>query len=283
VRVNGRRVEVSVRLVEGDVVRIPPMRVATRTPVADDRREKSVDFAIVHEDDALLAIDKPAGVAVHGGSGIAFGVIEQLRAQRPTARFLELVHRLDRETSGLLLIAKKRSALVALHAAWRDGVVAKRYLACTVGAWPETKRVVRVPLVRVTGPDGERIVRTTTADDPDGMQAHTVVRLVERFATTDGDFALVDVELKTGRTHQIRVHLAHLGRPIVGDDRYGDFALNRHFARAKARPLLKRMFLHAAALDLAHPLTAEPLALRAPLPPACEAFLAGLRSIEVST
>jgi 23S rRNA pseudouridine955/2504/2580 synthase len=278
VRVNGRRADVSQRLVEGDVVRIPPLRIAARAAV-DPRREKAVALAVVYEDDALLAVDKPSGVAVHGGSGIAFGVIEQLRAQRPDARFLELVHRIDRETSGLLLVAKKRSALVALHAAWRDGRVAKRYLACAIGPWPEAKRQVKVPLVKTTGADGERIVRTTTADDPDAMPAHTIFRLVERFETIDGPFALVDVELKTGRTHQIRVHLAHLDRPIVGDDRYGDFALNRRFARAKAPPILKRMFLHAAAVDLAHPLTGEALALRAPLPAACEAFLAGLRKV----
>jgi len=277
VRVNGQRSEVSRRLEAGDRVRIPPLRVATRAGDEAIRREKPVAFAILHEDDALLVVDKPAGVAVHGGSGVSFGVIEQLRAQRPEARFLELVHRLDRETSGLLLVAKKRSALVRLHADWRDDLVRKRYLACAAGAWPEARRQVKVPLVKVVGPDGERRVRTTTAGDANGMSAHTIVRLMERFDGPTGRFALVDVELKTGRTHQIRVHLAHLGRPIVGDDKYGDFGLNHRLARAGPSPSIRRMFLHAAALELTHPLTGEPLVLAAPLPAECAGFLDALR------
>jgi 23S rRNA pseudouridine955/2504/2580 synthase len=277
VRVNGQRSDVSRRLEPGDRVRIPPLRVAARATDGAIRRERPVAFEILLEDDALLVVDKPAGVAVHGGSGVSFGVIEQLRAQRPEARFLELVHRLDRETSGLLLVAKKRSALVRLHADWREDRVVKRYLACVAGAWPEARRQVKVPLVKVVGPDGERRVRTTTASDPNGMAAHTIARLVERFDGPAGRFALVDVELKTGRTHQIRVHLAHLGRPIVGDDKYGDFALNHRLARAGEPASIRRMFLHAASLELAHPLTGEPLSLASPLPAECVAFLEALR------
>ena len=277
VRVNGKRAAVSQRLEAGDLVRVPPLRTAERSATPLARREKPIAFDIVHEDEAILVVDKPAGVAVHGGSGVSFGVIEQLRAQRPDARFLELVHRLDRETSGLLLVAKKRSALVRLHAAWRDGQVAKRYLACAVGPWPEARRQVRVPLVKFTLVDGERRVRATTSDDPDGMAAHTVFNRVERFAGADGAFALLDVELKTGRTHQIRVHLAHLGRPIVGDDKYGDFTLNHRLARAASPPRLKRMFLHAASLAFVHPATEQTVALRAPLPLECAAFLDALR------
>jgi 23S rRNA pseudouridine955/2504/2580 synthase len=278
VRVNGRRVDVSRRLEAGDILRIPPLRLASRPTAQAGKREKPLALAIVHEDDALLVVDKPAGIAVHGGSGIRFGVIEQLRLLRPEARFLELVHRLDRETSGLLMVAKKRSALIGLHADWRDGRVAKRYAAFAVGPWPETKRQVRVPLVKFTLADGERRVRATTDDDPDGMPAHTIFHCVERFETPDGRFALLDIELKTGRTHQIRVHLAHLQRPIVGDDKYGDFALNHRFARASGPPRLKRMFLHAASLAFTHPTTGAAMALTAPLPADCAAFVEALRA-----
>jgi 23S rRNA pseudouridine955/2504/2580 synthase len=277
VRVNGKRVDVSRRLVAGDTLRIPPMRIAAAASVPIARREKPMSLSVVHEDDAILVVDKPAGIAVHGGSGISFGVIEQLRIQRPEARFLELVHRLDRETSGLLIVAKKRSALVRLHADWRDGRVAKHYLACVAGAWTEARREVKAPLVKFKLADGERRVRVAGRDDPDGMPAVTIFRLVERYAFGQDRYALVDAELKTGRTHQIRVHLAHLGRPIVGDDKYGDFAVNHRLERATSPPLLKRMFLHAASLRFNHPLTEQPLLLEAPLPSACRAFLDGLR------
>lgn len=291
VRVNGKRVDVSHRLEAGDTVRVPPMRVADRPAddaarIAAGRREKPIALSIVHEDDALLVVDKPAGVAVHGGSGISFGVIEQLRALRPGAKFLELVHRLDRDTSGLLMIAKKRSALVRLHEDLREGRLQKRYAACVVGAWPEARRQVKAPLVKFHLADGERRVRVAEHDDPQAMAAHTLFTLVERLPSADGDFALLDVELRTGRTHQIRVHLAHLGRPIVGDEKYGDFALNRRLTRAShagdRHPVLRRMFLHAARLDLTHPATGVPLALSAPLPTECESFLASLRAAAVA-
>ncbi len=280
VRVNRKRVDADYRLQAGDVLRMPPLRVAARTADATGRtqkHERSVEPAIVFEDADLLVVDKPAGVAVHGGSGISFGIIEQLRKARPDARFLELVHRLDRETSGLLMVAKTRSALVRLHDDLRDGRVRKRYLACVLGPWPEARRESKAPLVKVAGADGERRVRVTTADDPDGRFAHTIFHRLDTFAFHDVPLALLDVELRTGRTHQIRVHLAHLGCPIVGDDKYGDFALNRRVAKGGAGgPLLRRMFLHAARLALAHPRSGEPLTLEAPMPADCAAFVDAL-------
>ena len=269
VRVNKGRVDAAYRLAAGDVVRVPPMRVAAPVDGADGERGTAAvpaaEFPVLFEDDALLAIDKPSGVAVHGGSGISFGVIEQLRRARPQARFLELVHRLDRETSGVLLLAKKRSALVGLHQQLRDGATDKRYLACVAGAWRDARCTVKAPLHKYLTADGERRVRVQA----DGAAAHTVFRLVRGFA----GYALLEAELKTGRTHQIRVHLAHLGTPIVGDDKYGDFALNRELARAGAPATLKRMFLHAFRLNFTHPATGLPIALEAPLPGDCRHFL----------
>ena len=282
VRVNKKRVDADYRLLEGDVLRVPPMRVADRPAHVEadaTKRERATALPIVFEDDDLIVIDKPAGIAVHGGSGISFGVIEQLRAARPDARVLELVHRIDRETSGLLMIAKKRNALVKLHDDLREGQVKKRYLALACGAWPEAKRQVKASLVKFTLAGGERRVRAAVNDDVDAMSAHTIFHRLENFDARDGAFALVDVELKTGRTHQIRVHLAHLGRPIAGDDKYGDFALNRRIARTDAAsgPGLKRMFLHAARLQFAHPRSGETVDLVAPLPSECARFLDRLR------
>ena len=284
VRVNKKRVDADYRLLEGDVLRVPPMRVAdrsTRDDAGATKRERATAFEIVFEDDDLVVIDKPAGIAVHGGSGISFGVIEQLRIARPDARVLELVHRLDRDTSGLLMIAKKRSALVKLHDDLREGLVKKRYLALASGAWREAKRQVKVPLVKFTLAGGERRVRAAVDDEAEGMTAYTIFHRLENFDGRDGAYALIDVELKTGRTHQIRVHLAHLGRPIVGDDKYGDFALNKRVARADASagPGLKRMFLHAARLQFAHPRTGAAMDLLAPLPTDCTRFLDRLRQV----
>lgn len=199
---------------------------------------------------------------------LAFGVIEQMRHARPHAKFLELVHRLDRETSGILMLAKKRSALVGLHEQIRENRMDKRYFACVHGDWAADwgrRRAVKAPLFKYATPDGERRVRV----QEDGLPSHTVFNLVDRWP----DYALVEAELKTGRTHQIRVHLAHLGLPIVGDAKYGDFALNKALARASAVPSIKRMFLHAHRLRLAHPLTGEPLQFDAPLPAECRQFL----------
>jgi 23S rRNA pseudouridine955/2504/2580 synthase len=216
---------------------------------------------ILYRDDALIALNKPSGMAVHGGSGISRGVIEQLRLELPDCRYMELVHRLDRETSGVLLIALKRRALVGLHAAMRDGKIEKRYLTLVAGRWPNPVQHVKLPLHKRVTDDGEK--RVTVRDE--GQTAHTVFRRLQRFH----DFTLLEAELKTGRTHQIRVHTSHLGFPIAGDDKYGDFELNK----ALAKQGLKRMFLHAAKLVLAHPVSGELMLIEAPLPDDLSRFL----------
>jgi 23S rRNA pseudouridine955/2504/2580 synthase len=278
VRVNKGRVDAKYRLADGDVVRVPPVRVALGPAQDTAAVAPAAHFDILFEDDHLLVIDKPFGVAVHGGSGIAFGVIEQMREARPHGKFLELVHRLDRETSGILMLAKKRAALVGLHEQIRDNRIDKRYYACVHGQWASDwgrRRAVKEPLHKYLTPEGERRVRV----QPDGLASHTVFNLIERWP----EYALVEAELKTGRTHQIRVHLAHLGLPIVGDAKYGDFALNKALARANARPALKRMFLHAYRLRLTHPATGEPLQFDAPLPAECRRFLDQLTELQDGT
>lgn len=263
VRVNSGRVDAGYRLAPGDRVRVPPVRTAAPPAIASARRT-NLSRHMLFEDDWIAALDKPAGVAVHGGSGISLGVIEQLRQERPELRFLELVHRLDRETSGVLLLAKKRSALTALHAQIREGRTSKTYLTLVRGAWRDTRRHVRLPLHKYVTAEGERRVNVQV----DGQHAHT---LFIRERALEG-FTLLGAELKTGRTHQIRVHLAHLGFPIAGDDKYGDFALNR----ALASQGLKRMFLHAAEFGFEHPASAQWTLLRAPLAADLAAFLARL-------
>ena len=261
VRVNSGRVDATYRLQSGDKVRIPPIRIAARED--GNRPAPPRELHVVHEDDALLVVDKPSGVAVHGGSGVSFGVIEGLRSARPEARFLELIHRIDRETSGLLMLAKKRSALTALHAAMRDGAVQKIYLALVKGVWPKIpgKRDVSLPLKKYVTKEGERRVSV----EADGQEARTIFRLERSL----GEYSLLSAELKTGRTHQIRVHLAHLDFPIAGDDKYGDFDLNKLLAKKG----LKRMFLHAASLAFDHPLTGERMRLAAPLPVELQQFV----------
>lgn len=265
VRVNKRRVAPEYRLNAGDAIRVPPIRVsrATERSAAPAR-----EFGIVFEDDSMIVLDKPPGVAVHGGSGVSFGVIEQLRRARPEARFLELAHRLDRETSGLLVVGKKRSALTRLHDLFREGGIRKRYLALVKGRWLNPVQHVRLPLRKFLDEAGERRVSVSG----EGKPAHSIVRLVARWQ----NFSLVEVELKTGRTHQIRVHLAHLGFPLAGDCKYGDFPLNKDLQRAG----LKRMFLHAGSLQLPHPATGEMLELHAPLPEDLTGFLAKLDANE---
>ena len=262
VRVNSRRVDQTYRLLEGDEVRIPPIRLAEKEAVAPVPMGKPFD--IVFEDEALLVLDKPSGLAVHGGSGVSFGVIEQLRRQRPEAKFLELVHRLDRETSGLLIVAKKRSALTVLHDMMRDGKVQKRYLTMVAGRWLNPLQHIKQPLLKYLIDNGERRVSVNR----EGKPAHSIVRLVKRWR----DFSLVEVELKTGRTHQIRVHLSHAGFPLCGDDKYGDFALNKQLEKEG----LKRMFLHAAKLAFRHPLTDQAIELFAPLPAELENFVVAI-------
>ncbi len=266
VRVNKGRVTPEYRLQTGDQVRVPPIRLAARAESAPLAAIPEREFDIVFEDEALLVVDKPSGVAVHGGSGLSFGVIEQLRRMRPTARLLELAHRLDRETSGLLIVAKKRAALAVLHESFRRGSIHKRYLALVLGRWEMPRQDVRLPLLKYLTAEGERRVRVSD----EGKEAHSIVRLVARW----GGFSLVEVELKTGRTHQIRVHLAHLGFPLAGDDKYGDFERNKVLQKQG----LRRMFLHAAKLRLRHPLRPEeaPLSFEAPLPVVLRDFLGQL-------
>ena len=271
VRVNKGRAGADTRLAMGDEVRIPPVRVADRSEVpAAPARE----FPVVYEDDFLLAIDKPAGVAVHGGSGVSSGVIEQLRQARPQAKFLELVHRLDKETSGLLLIAKKRSALVALQDQLRQRETGKTYAALVIGAWPARRKVIDVALHKTLTAGGERRVHAVEEDHEGGRRSITLVKIAQSFAA----FTLLDVTIKTGRTHQIRVHLTHEGHAIVGDEKYGDFALNKAVARGSAVPGCRfdRMFLHAKYLRFTHPGSNEVIELAAPLPAECEALIHAL-------
>lgn len=252
VRVNKGRTAVDYRIKAGDLVRIPPFRMSQPKTY----RAPAKTFPIVYEDEALLVIDKPAGVAVHGGSGVSFGVIEAIRSARPEATFLELVHRLDRDTSGLLMVAKRRQSLVALHRMMREGQVRKHYVALVEGRVLNDRQHIKHGLTKWTTASGERRVKV----DPDGQTAHTVVTCVTRFV----NYSVIDAELRTGRTHQIRVHLASSGHPIVGDDKYGCDATQAWFKEKG----LKRMFLHAKELFLAHPSTGEPLSLQSPLPPA---------------
>ncbi|MBX3631915.1 MAG: RluA family pseudouridine synthase [Simplicispira sp.] len=272
VRVNKGRAGADTRLQEGDVVRVPPVRVSERMEEKAAHPAPAREFPVLLDDDAILAIDKPAGVAVHGGSGVSFGVIEQLRRARPEARFLELVHRLDRETSGILLLAKKRSALTHLQDQFRERETGKTYLALVLGAWPANRKVIDTPLHKYLLPDGERRVRTTTADDPDGMRSVTLVRLRQHLPARPEaglpELSLLEVTIKTGRTHQIRVHLASQGCPIAGDEKYGDFERNRQLQRCG----LKRMYLHAWRLQFTHPASGERTTLMAPLPPDLAGF-----------
>jgi len=265
VRRNKGRVSAQDKLAVGDVIRVPPIRMAVRDEVAPPVPGR--EFPVLFEDESFLAIDKPAGVAVHGGSGVGFGVIEQLRRARPTAKLLELVHRLDRETSGLLLVAKKRSALKALQDQFRQRSTGKTYLALVNGHWPDRLKVLNQPLHKYLLPDGERRVRVTTADDPDAMPSISLVKVSKRLRSREAaagvsEFTLLEVTIKTGRTHQIRVHLANAGFPIAGDDKYGQFDVNKSLQRMGC----KRMFLHAWRLKLLHPQSSEPLELHSELP-----------------
>ncbi len=270
VRVNKGRAAADTRVAEGDTVRVPPVRVSERSPQDRSAAAPAREFPILQEDDHLIAIDKPAGVAVHGGSGVSFGVIEQLRRARPDARLLELVHRLDRETSGILLVAKKRSALKVLQDQFRERETGKTYLALVLGDWPERLKVIDAPLHKylVQGGDGEgeRRVKVVDKGDPDGMRSITLVKVRERLPARPAHrlpaFTLLEVTIKTGRTHQIRVHLASQGHPIAGDDKYGDFERNKVLQRQG----LKRMFLHAWRLQFTHPGSGERVELTAPLP-----------------
>ena len=268
VRVNKGRVKPEYKLQVGDEVRIPPVRVAEREEQAVSPKLDKVAAlanAILYEDDHLLVLNKPSGTAVHGGSGLSFGVIEGLRALRPEARFLELVHRLDRDTSGILLVAKKRSALRSLHEQLREKGMQKDYLALVRGDWPSHLKAVQAPLLKNILQSGERVVRVSA----EGKPSETRFKVEERF----GFATLVKASPVTGRTHQIRVHTLHGGHPIAFDDRYGD----RDFDRQLASTGLARLFLHAAALTFTHPNTGEVLRMEAPLDNALKHCLAQLR------
>ena len=290
VRVNKGRAHADTRVETGDIVRLPPVRTSERAEqkaLAISAAQEVVrhgamstvggfapaaEFPILFEDDFVLAIDKPAGVAVHGGSGVSFGVIEQLRMARPEADFLELVHRLDRETSGILLIAKRRMALKLLQEQFRERETDKVYLALVKGNWPANQRVIDKALHKYEAPNGERRVKVVANDHPDGLRSITLVKI--RNPVANGAFTLLEVTIKTGRTHQIRVHLADAGHPIAGDDKYGDFELNKTLQKTNDKaPSLKRMFLHAWSLKFNHPKLRKVVHLNADLPPELQQFL----------
>ena len=292
VRVNKGRAEAATRVQAGDMVRLPPVR---RSQQAADKAQAMAqatpaqsgagkNLPVLFEDEQLLVINKPSGVAVHGGSGISFGVIEQLRMARPQADFLELVHRLDRETSGILLVAKKRSALKNLQNQFRERSTGKTYLGMVAARWPLNRKVLDKPLQKflVGGSgelegEGERRVRVVAPDHPDAMPSLTLVKV--RAASRDLEpgvrpYSLLEITIKTGRTHQIRVHLADAGHPIAGDDKYGDFELNKALQKPNAQtPSLKRMFLHAWSLKFNHPKLRKVVHLQAELPPELQQFL----------
>jgi len=251
VRVNGGRVKPDYRVRIGDKVRVPPIRTPAAAPKP---AAKPFGLPIVHEDPSLLVIDKPSGVAVHGGSGVSHGVIESLRAARPEAKMLELAHRLDRDTSGLLVVSKKRGALLELHRMLRDGEIEKIYIAVVKGVPREKHFDIKDALHKYVNAKGERRVAVKEG----GMEAVTRVKVLG----SNANLSLLQLRLMTGRTHQIRVHLAHAGLPVLGDDKYGDFEFNR----ALARQGVKRLFLHARRLAFKHPTDAKRVVIESPLP-----------------
>lgn len=273
VRLNKGRTSADARVQAGDLVRLPPLRLSEKIEEKAQQAVPAREFPILLEDEQLIALDKPAGVAVHGGSGVSFGVIEQLRRARAQAPFLELVHRLDRETSGILLVAKKRSALKHLQDQFRERETGKTYLALVQGSWNSKNKVIDLPLHKYLQADGERRVRVTTPQDPDGMRSITLVQLRQSLPARPLQglpaMSLLEVTIKTGRTHQIRVHLASQGHPIVGDEKYGDFELNKRLPKQG----LKRMFLHAWRLQFNHPASGARTTLHAELAPELADFL----------
>ncbi len=263
VRVNKGRKEAKYRLRKGDLVRIPPLRVADKSEcvILPPTLRYSLEQNILFEDEAFLVLNKPAGFAVHGGSGVNSGVIEGLRQLRPEQKFLELVHRLDRDTSGCLIIAKKRSTLRFLHELFRGDGIKKTYLALLAGRWNRKQLLVDVPLQKNVSKGGERVVIVSKSGKP--AQTLFVRRQNLQHLT------LVEASPKTGRTHQIRVHAAWMGHPIIGDPRYGDDAINRRY-KTKG---FQRMFLHAAKLEFKHPLSGLSVSIEAPMPPEMQQLL----------
>lgn len=263
VRVNKKRIKPEYKLCPGDEVRVPPVRVAEKNelPSANLGSIQRLESQILFEDDAMIVLNKPSGMAVHGGSGLSFGVIEGLRALRPDARFLELVHRLDRDTSGVLLVAKKRSALRSLHEQLRIKTMRKQYLALVRGQWQPHVKVVNAPLRKNDLQSGERVVRVSS----DGKPSETRFRIARQFT----EATLVECSPITGRTHQIRVHTQHAGHPIACDDKYGEAAFDEKM-RSQG---LKRLFLHAWKLTFTHPVDGREVLIEAPLAPELDNFL----------
>lgn len=266
VRVNKGRVGPDYRLCEGDIVRIPPVHLASKAPLpgVSPSFARLLTDTILFEDDDLIVINKPAGLAVHGGSGLSLGLIEALRQIREDCRFLELVHRLDRDTSGCLVIAKKRAALVSCHAALRDKTVTKTYTALAVGRWPAGLDSVTAPLKKNTLQSGERMVTTA----PDGKPSETGFKLLQHYA----GYSLIQAMPVTGRTHQIRVHAKVAGHPLCGDVKYGVAEVNATLAEQGA----KHLFLHASAIDI--PYDGGRLQVQSELPPEWQAFLSTLEA-----
>ena len=266
VRINKGRVKVEARLKAGDLVRIPPIRVEEKLnsyvpPI------KSGDMPnILFEDKDLLIVEKPAGMACHGGSGISYGLIERMRTTFGPDQFLELAHRLDRDTSGVIILAKSRRALVRLHEMMREGEVQKVYLTLVKGDWVNDRQHVKLPLHKFLTASGERRVKV---DKEEGLPSHSIFTLIERF----GQVSYLEVELKTGRTHQIRVHAQASGFPLVGDDKYGDFDFNAKVEQGLLGVPFKRMFLHAHRLTLNHPISGDKLIIESPLPEECKQLI----------
>ncbi len=267
VRVNKKRIKPTYRLQTGDMVRLPPVRTAQRqaSGAPGKRMLQSLEHATLYEDPELLILNKPSGMAVHGGSGVSFGVIEGLRALRPDAPYLELVHRLDRDTSGCLMIAKKRSELRRLHRLLRQGDSDKRYLALLKGHWQGGRRGVDAPLFKNVLHSGDRLVRVSE----NGKASLSIFAPLEIFANA----SLMEIILKTGRTHQIRVHASHIEHPVAGDLKYGSDEFNRQM-QAQG---LKRLFLHAASLEFVVPDTNKRVRVKAPLGKSLETVLKKLR------
>ncbi len=256
VRVNKGRVKPDTRLNQGDVIRIAPIRVSTGESSGSPSSQfrKRLNQSIIFEDDALLIVNKPSGIAVHGGSGVSYGVIEGLRADRPDCKYLELAHRLDRDTSGCLMLAKSRSALISIQQSMQNNLIKKSYQALVKGRWPKGKSVINAPLKKNTLSSGERMVRV----DAQGKASATHFKVARNYM----DATLLDVSLETGRTHQIRVHCQFSSQPIAGDSKYGDPVFNQYLRGFG----LKRLFLHASSLKFKHPISGDLVDVQAELP-----------------
>lgn len=277
VRVNKKRVKPEYKIQANDLVRVPPVRVSEESAPVNPKLTKvaQLENCIIHEDERIMVINKPSGIAVHGGSGLSFGLIEGLRALRPEQKFLELVHRIDRETSGILLVAKKRSALRHLHEQLREKKMQKRYHALVCGAWPDNRFKVKAPLQKNVLKSGERIVNV----DPNGKDSETRYRILEQYSCKEGqsitELSLVEASPITGRTHQIRVHSLHAGHAILGDPKYAT-----DVSQALTHQIgLQRLFLHAAAISFIHPGSGDQVMFKAKYDKHTHAVLQGLHKL----